>query len=66
MAREMAAITADYEAWLGQQIPLVAEDLDRKHRELASNPMRFLRGTYYLWLVSLPEEVFTGRRAVCR
>ena len=65
MAPELAALTADYEAWLGKQIPLVAEDLDRKHRELASNPMRFLRGSYYLWLVSLPDEVFAGPDVPC-
>jgi hypothetical protein len=65
MSREIAALTADYEAWLSKQIPLVAEDLDRKHHELASDLMRFLRGTYYLWLVSQPDEVLAGPDVPC-
>ena len=65
MAPEIADLTADYESWLGKQIPLVAEDLNRKHHEIASNLMRFLRGSYYLWLVSLPDEVFAGPDVPC-
>lgn len=65
MAPDVAALTADYEAWLGSKIQLVAGDLDRKHRELADNLMRFLRGTYYLWLVGLPSEAFDGPDVPC-
>lgn len=57
---DIVSLTADYEAWLGRRIPLVGADLERKHRELASDPMRFLRGTYYLWLLSVPDEVLNG------
>ncbi|WP_427889331.1 DUF2252 family protein [Kribbella sp. GL6] len=44
------AETAAYEKWLADRIPLVPEDLALKHHELAGDPLRFLRGTYYLWL----------------
>ncbi|MGZ0151420.1 DUF2252 family protein [Kribbella sp. WER1] len=44
------AETAAYEKWLADRIPVVPEDLELKHRELAGDPLRFLRGTYYLWL----------------
>jgi hypothetical protein len=44
------ALTADYEAWLARQIPVVPEDIAVKHDQLASSALRFLRGTYYLWL----------------
>jgi hypothetical protein len=47
---DIVALTADYEAWLGRAIPVVAEDLHAKHRELSSSEVRFLRGTYYYWL----------------
>ncbi|GAA3136174.1 hypothetical protein JOF29_001257 [Kribbella aluminosa] len=42
--------TAAYEKWLAARIPVVPEDLKLKHHELAGDPLRFLRGTYYLWL----------------
>lgn len=45
-----AAQTAAYEKWLAARIPVVPEDLAVKHKELAADPLRFLRGTYYLWL----------------
>jgi hypothetical protein len=44
------AATDAYEKWLASRIPVVPEDLAIKHQELAADPLRFLRGTYYLWL----------------
>ncbi|HEV8578107.1 MAG TPA: DUF2252 family protein [Thermoanaerobaculia bacterium] len=41
--------TASYEEWLGEQIPLVPEDLERKHELMRSGPFPFLRATYYRW-----------------
>ena len=52
---DVAGLTVDYETWLSQRIPVVREDLVVKHEQLASSPLRFLRGTYYLWLCRLPE-----------
>lgn len=48
-------LTQRYEAWLGEQIPVVRADLVRKHHEMRDDRFRFLRGTYYLWLVRLGE-----------
>jgi hypothetical protein len=52
---EVRTLTEDYETWLGEQIPVVAGELDRKHVEMSAHEYRFLRGTYYLWLVRVGE-----------
>jgi Uncharacterized protein conserved in bacteria (DUF2252) len=60
-------LTGDYEAWLAQQIPVVPEDIEVKHEQLASSPLRFLRGTYYLWLdrmVTLLPKLMNRSRVV--
>ncbi|HZX06850.1 DUF2252 family protein [Kribbella sp.] len=60
------AETAAYEKWLADRIPVVPEDLELKHRELAGDPLRFLRGTYYLWLqrvAVLTPELLAGPQA---
>jgi hypothetical protein len=48
-----ADATREYEAWLAAALPapLVAADLDAKHRVLAdpADPFPFFRGTYYRW-----------------
>jgi hypothetical protein len=41
--------TASYEEWLGEQIPLLPEDLERKHELMRGGPFPFLRATYYRW-----------------
>jgi uncharacterized protein DUF2252 len=41
--------TSSYEAWLGEQIPLLPDDLERKHELMRSSPFVFLRATYYRW-----------------
>lgn len=65
MKPDVGVLTADYEAWLGSKIRLVAADLDRKRVELTHDLMHFLRGTYYLWLLSLPSEAFQGPEVPC-
>lgn len=47
---DIVALTEDYERWLRKAIDVIDADLTLKHTELAANPMRFLRGTYYYWL----------------
>ena len=47
---ETSSVIADYERWLGHQIPLVVADVEAKHRAMAGSALRFLRGTYFLWL----------------
>lgn len=53
---EVRELTAEYEEWLGRQIPLDRSALRDKHHELAHDEYRFLRGTYYLWLVRVAKE----------
>ncbi|MCW2754540.1 MAG: hypothetical protein JWQ32_1951 [Marmoricola sp.] len=48
-------LTSAYESWLGARIPLEQSELDRKHAEMAAHEYRFLRGSYYLWLVRIGE-----------
>jgi hypothetical protein len=57
MTTDARALTAAYDAWLAEQIPVVPADVERKHEELAADRLRFLRGTYYLWLVRVAEQV---------
>jgi len=47
--------TASYEAWLGEHVTLVPEDLAHKHDLLRSAPFPFLRGTYYRWAQLWPR-----------
>ena len=56
--------TAGYEEWLGEQIPLVPEDLERKHELMRSAPFPFLRATFYRWMqlwAQAPKPVRTAR-----
>jgi hypothetical protein len=63
-SRKMAIreATASYEAWLGGQIPLVPEDLERKHELMRGAAFPFLRATYYRW-TQLWEQVPKAVRA---
>jgi hypothetical protein len=49
--------TEKYEAWMKEHIDIVNTDLTFKHAELASDPFKFLRGTYYRWLETFPAEL---------
>ena len=51
------AATADYLQWLGTRIPLVEQDLKAKAKAMAADPLRFLRGSYYLWLLRAAQEI---------
>ncbi len=46
--------TTDFEAWLGQQLPLLQHDLDYKHEQMAKDIFMFLRATYYRWAQLFP------------
>jgi len=59
--------TASYEAWLGEQIPLLPEELEKKHELMRSAPFSFLRATYYRWTQSwsrVPESVRAAREVL--
>lgn len=47
---DVVGFTVGYETWLGERISLVPADLAAKHAEMTDSVLRFLRGTYYLWL----------------
>jgi len=68
-ARKMSIqeATASYEKWLGEQIPLVPEDLESKHERMRSEPFPFLRATYYRWTqywTQAPKPVRTAREVL--
>src|SRR5436190_135922 len=48
--------TKAYEAWLGRQTQLDADDLDYKHAQMARrrDPFPYFRATYYRWLQVWP------------
>jgi hypothetical protein len=59
--------TSGYEAWLGEQIPLLPEDLKRKHELMRSAPFPFLRATYYRWTqlwAQAPKPVRNAREVL--
>jgi hypothetical protein len=47
--------TAAYETWLGRQMPLLAADLNLKHRRMAESSFAFLRATFYRWAQLFPQ-----------
>lgn len=47
----------DYEHWLRQHIPVHDRELAHKHEEMAADELRFLRGSYFLWLIRVAEQV---------
>ena len=49
------AETRAYEAWLKTQGPIVAEDLEFKHRQMAVSLFPFFRATFYRWCRVWPE-----------
>ena len=56
-----AEATASYESWMATRFEPVAAALARRRKALAGDPLAFLRGTFYWWLVRwdevLPEPV---------
>jgi len=41
--------TRRYEKWLGQHMPLVSVDLEKKHAEMERDLFCFMRATFYRW-----------------
>ena len=52
---DICKATRKYEGWLGKQIPLIEEDLDRKHSAMTKDVFTFLRATFYRWIQLWPE-----------
>lgn len=47
--------TQKYETWLGERIPLIQADVERKHELMREAPFPFLRATFYRWAQTWPE-----------
>jgi hypothetical protein len=47
--------TERYEAWLGERIPLIRADVQRKHALMKEAPFPFMRATFYRWAQTWPE-----------
>jgi Uncharacterized protein conserved in bacteria (DUF2252) len=47
--------TREFEAWLGQNVSIVKDQLTDKHSEMAKDSIGFLRGTFYRWTQLFPE-----------
>ena len=43
----LRSVTDSYEAWRARRIQVVAQDIETKHREMATSAFRMLRGTAY-------------------
>lgn len=46
--------TEQYETWLASLIPLISEDVKRKHDLMRKDAFPFLRGTFYRWAQTFP------------
>src|SRR6266545_1589415 len=55
--------TARFEEWLGRRLVLNPAELGFKHRQMASGPFLFLRGTYYRWAQTWAEICGGAARA---
>jgi uncharacterized protein DUF2252 len=53
---EFRQATASYETWLRECTPVVESALRSKHRQMKSDPLLFLRGSYYRWTQLFPVE----------
>jgi hypothetical protein len=52
---DIRTATKEYESWLAKQIPLIPEDLARKHSAMAKDVFSFLRATFYRWMQLWPD-----------
>lgn len=52
---DIVKATKLFEEWLGNQLTLVPVDISRKHQNMTSKPLIFLRATYYRWAQIWPE-----------
>jgi hypothetical protein len=56
--------TREFEAWLGQHISSVRDQLTEKHSQMAKDSIPFLRGTFYRWTQLFPEICRDAANAV--
>jgi hypothetical protein len=53
---DIIAATDKYEAWLGERLPLIRADVERKHALMSDAPFPFLRATFYRWAQTWPVD----------
>jgi hypothetical protein len=53
--RDIVQSTSAFEKWMAEKIKIVPEDLSKKHTDMASDPFKFMRATYYRWAETFPE-----------
>jgi hypothetical protein len=55
MTQDILQATADFEKWLGAQLPIIRQDLALKHEHMAEAAFPFFRATFYRWLQLWPH-----------
>jgi hypothetical protein len=53
---DIVAATEKYEAWLGERLPIITGDVERKHALMSEAPFPFLRATFYRWAQTWPQD----------
>ena len=48
-------VTADFERWLANRLPIIRQDIALKHTHMAEAVFPFFRATFYRWLQHWPE-----------
>ncbi len=56
-------VIADYERWLDERMPTVADGRRQKHERMRESAFAFLRGAYPVWLVRTADSA-RGRRVL--
>jgi hypothetical protein len=52
---DILTATKDFEKWVGRRTHVVKSQFSDKHKQMAENPVQFLRGTFYRWTQLFPE-----------
>ena len=52
---DILTATKDFEKWVGRRTHVVKSQFSDKHKQMAENPVQFLRGTFYGWTQLFPE-----------
>jgi hypothetical protein len=60
---DLSKATAKYEAWLGDHLLIVPDDLAFKHEQMRTALFPFLRATYYRWAQLFPEHCAKAAKA---
>jgi len=53
---DIVAATEKYEAWIGERLPMIRADVERKHALMTEAPFPFFRATFYRWAQTWPQD----------